>query len=139
MANSFSGTSIPRRQFIVPEEEERGDKVYEKDNDLGQVIEPYSDGDCARMPARQSSIGSLERRVWVPVRLVHVFSDHCDRRMESIARVSDCKIALTAQTKKNVVGEVGRMAIIKANSKKGLDRCVNLLEEKFPAFQVENR
>ncbi len=81
----------------------------------------------------------LKRRFWIPTAHMHVFADQRDRRMESIARMSNCKITLTTQLKKNLVGEVGRIAVINASSKMGLERCTNLLAEKFPAFQLELR
>ncbi|KAH9284836.1 hypothetical protein ECG_03355 [Echinococcus granulosus] len=139
-------TIVPRHRLLLNEEVR--ESCVEPHNSNNNSYIPIVDvtnafGDAKEVkqpPPRKRSFNTvLERRFWIPVALARVFSDTRDRRLESIARLSDCKITLSPQVKKNVVGDVGRIATVRAENKRGLDRCVNLLSDKFPAFQLEPR
>ncbi|KAL5109076.1 hypothetical protein TcWFU_006406 [Taenia crassiceps] len=138
-------TIVPRHRLLLTEEvQESCVKPLNSNNNYNPIVDVTNAfGDINEVeqppPRRRSSSTALERRFWIPVAFAHVFSDTRDRRLESIARMSDCKITLSPRLKKNVMGDMGRIATVRAETRRGLDRCVNLLSDKFPAFQLEPR
>lgn len=140
-------TIVPRHRLLLAEEAQEGcaKPFNSNNNNYNPIVDIPTNafGDITEVkqppPRKQSSSTALERRFWVPAAFARVFTDTHDRRLESIARLSDCKITLSPRVKKNVMGDVGRIATVRAETKRGLDRCVNLLFDKFPAFQLEPR
>lgn len=65
-----------------------------------------------------------------------VFKNPKDRRIESIACTSGCRITLRENKRKNALGEWQQLVVVEAASEVGLRKCTNLLDEKFPAFRA---
>ncbi|VDN12205.1 unnamed protein product [Dibothriocephalus latus] len=67
-----------------------------------------------------------------------VFSNPKDRRIESIARTSGCRITLRENRRKNKLGQLQQLVVVESASETGLRKCTNLLDEKFPAFRASS-
>ncbi|KAL5968876.1 hypothetical protein TSMEX_003430 [Taenia solium] len=139
-------TIVPRHRLLLTDEVQEScvKPLNSNNNNYNPIVDAtnaFGDRNEVKQPPprERSSSTALERRLWIPVAFSRVFTDTRDRRLESIARLSDCKITLSPRVKKNVMGDVGRIATVRAETKRGLDRCVNLLSDKFPAFQLEPR
>ncbi|CAH8555584.1 unnamed protein product [Heterobilharzia americana] len=63
-----------------------------------------------------------------------LFENHDDRRIESIGRVSDCRICLTKRVRRNPIGFIEIMVNILAPSASALQKCCKLFDDKFPKF-----
>ncbi|BHF66145.1 hypothetical protein SprV_0200915900 [Sparganum proliferum] len=67
-----------------------------------------------------------------------VFRNPKDRRIESIARLSGCRITLTESKRRNALGQWQQLVIVESASEMGLKKCTNMLDEKFPAFRASS-
>ncbi|BHF66151.1 hypothetical protein SprV_0200916500 [Sparganum proliferum] len=65
-----------------------------------------------------------------------VFKNPKDRRIESIARVSGCRITLRESKRSDALGQWQQLVVVELASEMGLKKCTNLLDEKFPASRA---
>ncbi|CAL8080666.1 unnamed protein product [Calicophoron daubneyi] len=63
-----------------------------------------------------------------------VFQNPYDRRIESIGRLSDCRIRLTKRHRRNPQGFHQRMVNVIAPNAMALRKCCRLFDDKFPSF-----
>lgn len=79
-------------------------------------------------------------RFWVniEVRLMNMFTNPSDRRIESIGRISDCRIRLTANHRRSPHGFRQQMISIVAPSFLALKKCCRLFDDKFPSLYASS-
>uniref|UniRef100_A0A0X3PYH1 Uncharacterized protein n=1 Tax=Schistocephalus solidus TaxID=70667 RepID=A0A0X3PYH1_SCHSO len=82
----------------------------------------------------------FENKFWIGcgMETLKIFKNPKDRRIESIARTSGCRITLRETKRKNALGQWQQLVVVEAASETGLKKCTNLLDEKFPAFRASS-
>ncbi|GAA52442.1 hypothetical protein CLF_108087 [Clonorchis sinensis] len=63
-----------------------------------------------------------------------VFHNPRDRRIESIGRLSDCRIRLTTQIRRSPKGFAQRLVSVIAPNADALRKCCKMFDDKFPQF-----
>ncbi|VDK45721.1 unnamed protein product [Dibothriocephalus latus] len=98
-----------------------------------------SPSDCSSNKAKEESAApSQDNKLWIecPAENLKVFNNPEDRRIASIARVSGCRIKLTETRRKSALGQWQQLVLIQPTTETGLQKCMNLLDEKFPEFRT---
>ncbi|VDD78159.1 unnamed protein product [Mesocestoides corti] len=76
--------------------------------------------------------------MWVPVEdVARIFASSKDRRIESIARACDCQFLITDTHRLSTTLGVKQLVHIFSNSRADLEKCRNILDEKFPGFYAK--
>ncbi|VDN10148.1 unnamed protein product [Dibothriocephalus latus] len=85
----------------------------------------------------ESATPSQDSEFWIDCQAenLKVFNNPKDRRIVSIARASGCQLKLTETRRKNALGQWQQLVIIQPTTETGIQKCINLLDEKFPEFQ----
>nr|VZI33411.1 unnamed protein product [Spirometra erinaceieuropaei] len=92
---------------------------------------------CSEGEAK-SAVLPYENKFWIGCGTdnLKVFKNPKDRRIESIARVSGCRITLSEIKRRNGLGQWQQLVVVESPSETGLKKCTNLLDERFPAFRA---
>nr|VZI23535.1 unnamed protein product [Spirometra erinaceieuropaei] len=94
---------------------------------------------CGEGKAKAAAL-PYENKFWIGCGAdnLKVFRNPKDRRIESIARLSGCRITLTESKRKNALGQWQQLVVVESASEMGLKKCTNMLDEKFPAFKASS-
>ncbi|KAL7065314.1 hypothetical protein AAHC03_05654 [Spirometra sp. Aus1] len=86
----------------------------------------------------KSAVLPYENKFWIGCGTdnLKVFKNPKDRRIESIARLSGCRITLRESKRRNALGQWQQLVVVESPSETCLKKCTNLLDEKFPAFRA---
>ncbi|KAL7065319.1 hypothetical protein AAHC03_05653 [Spirometra sp. Aus1] len=86
----------------------------------------------------KSAVLPYENKFWIGCGTdnLKVFKNPKDRRIESIARLSGCRIKLRECKRRNALGQWQQLVVVESPSETCLKKCTNLLDEKFPAFRA---
>ncbi|VDD83653.1 unnamed protein product [Mesocestoides corti] len=76
--------------------------------------------------------------LWVRYAEARVFFNQRDRRLVSIGRISNCNIVVNPGLRVHPRFGVQKLVEIHAKTQRGMSKCLNLVEEKFPGFEVRN-
>ncbi|VDM00119.1 unnamed protein product [Schistocephalus solidus] len=108
-------------------------------SDLHQCkLEEIEVSDVCGEGKANAAVLPYENKFWIGCGTdnLKVFKNPKDRRIESIACTSGCRITLRENKRKNALGEWQQLVVVEAASEVGLRKCTNLLDEKFPAFRA---
>ncbi|KAL7065320.1 hypothetical protein AAHC03_05652 [Spirometra sp. Aus1] len=92
---------------------------------------------CSEGEAKSTAL-PYENKFWIGCGTdnLKVFKNPKDRRIESIARLSGCRITLSEIKRRNGLCQWQQLVVVESPSETGLKKCTNLLDEKFPAFRA---
>lgn len=98
-----------------------------------------SAGEPSKPPEPKLEAGKFESSLWVPVEdVARVFANPKDRRIEAIARACNCQFVLTDTHRLTKMLGVQQLVCVFSNVKTDLEKCRNIIDDKFPAFYIKS-